>query len=357
MFIKINNFIKFCLKLLDTKSINNKEKASLIVKNKGISDLFRNRYVAITIIVVGMGLSLFLIIKASEENLVFFYTPSEIKDEKSLIGKKIRLGGMVLEGSVEKKPQETQFIITDYKKEIKVRYKGVLPDLFGEGQGVIVVGIYNGEIFKATEMLVKHDETYMPPEVVEALTNHGAESIDENEKKNIIGTDPINKAISKHYRGSPHPVIVNYPNKPEIYWHYPSEIIRKYINIDYKKKIQVAGVVKKKSLNLFKKTFIITDYDEEITVKYSGRKFPKLFEENLPILMIGSFTDKTNKYFITNDIITRCPFPKLLKMKSNGENGCCFRKKCCSIVRPETRGLHCSRKAHTLEARRRGLIE
>ena len=108
-----------------------------------------------------------------KSNLVFF-SPSEILNEEIPLQQKVRLGGMVKKGSIEKKAldyegkkiQQTSFIITDFKQEIRVEYKGILPDLFSEGQGVVVEGnLINDNSFNANIVLAKHDENYMPPEL------------------------------------------------------------------------------------------------------------------------------------------------------------------------------------------------
>ena len=111
-------------------------------------------------------------------NLVFFYSPTELIEKEKSISQKVRLGGMVKKNSVEKKMitendikiQKVTFKITDFKNEIIVSYKGILPDLFKEGQGVVVEGKLNDQkSFVALNVLAKHDETYMPPEVADAL--------------------------------------------------------------------------------------------------------------------------------------------------------------------------------------------
>ena len=109
-----------------------------------------------------------------KSNLVFFFSPSEILNKEISSQQKVRLGGMVKKGSIEKKPldfegkkiQQTSFIVTDFKKEIRVEYIGILPDLFSEGQGVVVEGnLINNNKFNANLVLAKHDENYMPPEL------------------------------------------------------------------------------------------------------------------------------------------------------------------------------------------------
>ena len=104
-----------------------------------------------------------------QDNILFFYTPSELTEKNINISKKIRLGGLVQENSIKRKDTKVNFIITDFKKKIKVSYIGILPDLFREGQGVIVKGYLKNNIFEATEVLAKHDENYMPPEIKKKL--------------------------------------------------------------------------------------------------------------------------------------------------------------------------------------------
>ncbi len=109
-----------------------------------------------------------------KSNLVFFFSPSEILEKKISSEQNVRLGGMVKKGSLVKKEitienkkiQETTFTITDFKKEVRIYYKGILPDLFGEGQGVVVEGnFFSASRFNAKVVLAKHDENYMPPEL------------------------------------------------------------------------------------------------------------------------------------------------------------------------------------------------
>ena len=104
-----------------------------------------------------------------QDNILFFYTPSEILQKDLKLNEKVRLGGLVEENSITRNDTKINFTITDLKKNIEVTYEGILPDLFREGQGVIVKGYLQNNIFKATEVLAKHDENYMPPEVKEAL--------------------------------------------------------------------------------------------------------------------------------------------------------------------------------------------
>ena len=106
-----------------------------------------------------------------QDNILFFYTPSEILQKNLKQNEKVRLGGLVEENSVVRNNIKINFTITDLKKNIEVSYEGILPDLFREGQGVIVKGYLQNNIFKATEVLAKHDENYMPPEIKKKLEN------------------------------------------------------------------------------------------------------------------------------------------------------------------------------------------
>ena len=104
-----------------------------------------------------------------QDNILFFYTPSEILQKNLKQNEKVRLGGLVEENSVVRNNIKINFTITDLKKNIEVSYEGILPDLFREGQGVIVNGYLKNNIFEASEVLAKHDENYMPPEIKKKL--------------------------------------------------------------------------------------------------------------------------------------------------------------------------------------------
>ena len=112
-----------------------------------------------------------IILIAMQDNILFFYTPSEILQKNLRQNEKVRLGGLVEENSIVRNDIKISFTITDLKKEIEVNYEGILPDLFREGQGVIVKGYLRNDIFQATEVLAKHDENYMPPEIKKKLEN------------------------------------------------------------------------------------------------------------------------------------------------------------------------------------------
>ena len=106
-----------------------------------------------------------LILYSLNSNLDLFFTPTELKNNNIPPEKRIKIGGMVLEGSVERNGSEISFVITDYENSIKVIFDGIVPDLFKEGSGVVALGFLNNKIFYAKEVLAKHDENYMPPNI------------------------------------------------------------------------------------------------------------------------------------------------------------------------------------------------
>ena len=128
------------------------------------------RFLFVTLILVTLILTVFLILKSLEENVVFFQSPTEIKTLTELDTNKIRVGGMVKKNSINVNSDEVNFIITDFKNEINVSYSGAVPNLFAEENGVVAEGfLKDRNFFSATKILAKHDENYMPPEVKEAL--------------------------------------------------------------------------------------------------------------------------------------------------------------------------------------------
>ena len=128
------------------------------------------RFLLITIILIILILSTFLILKSLEENVVYFQSPTDIKSLTEIEKNKIRVGGMVKENSIIINSNEVNFIITDFKNEINVSFTGAVPNLFLEGKGVVAEGFLKDKnFFSATKIMAKHDENYMPPEVKEAL--------------------------------------------------------------------------------------------------------------------------------------------------------------------------------------------
>ena len=127
----------------------------------------------ILLIFISSILTIFLVIKALEENVVYFKSPTEIKNLSELENKKIRVGGMVKKNSIITNDSDINFIITDYKNELVVSFKGSVPNLFEEGKGVVAEGFLKDRSYlKAVKILAKHDENYMPPEVSEALKDN-----------------------------------------------------------------------------------------------------------------------------------------------------------------------------------------
>jgi len=128
------------------------------------------RFFFVISIIIVLVLSVFLILKSLEENVVYFQSPSEINKFSELEKKKIRIGGMVKKNSISANSNEINFVITDFKHEINVNYSGVVPNLFEEGKGVVAEGfLKDRNYFLASKILAKHDENYMPPEVKAAL--------------------------------------------------------------------------------------------------------------------------------------------------------------------------------------------
>ena len=128
------------------------------------------RFFFITLILIILTLSIYLILKSLEENVVYFQSPSEIQNIAEFEKKKIRIGGMVKKNSILINTNEINFIITDFKNEINVTFTGAVPNLFEEEKGVVAEGfLKDRNLLSATKILAKHDENYMPPEVKAAL--------------------------------------------------------------------------------------------------------------------------------------------------------------------------------------------
>ena len=136
-----------------------------------LSKKVKSRIVFLVFLLLLATVIIFLILKSLEENVVYFFSPSEIYDKPNIsLNKKIRIGGLVKENSISKDQTSIKFIITDLKKEIIVSYSGSVPNLFSEGKGVIAEGeLKDKKYFVADKILAKHDENYMPPEVAKVL--------------------------------------------------------------------------------------------------------------------------------------------------------------------------------------------
>ncbi len=137
----------------------------------------KRKHKRLTFVVIALallGTAAGLVLMAFEDSIVFFYSPTDLVTKPTQPGQRLRLGGLVLEKSVEKKGDGvTLFTVTDTANTVKVSFKGILPDLFREGQGVVAEGRFDGATFRAEEVLAKHDENYMPPEVAEAIKKSG----------------------------------------------------------------------------------------------------------------------------------------------------------------------------------------
>ena len=134
----------------------------------------RNKRLLLALAVLaGLGGVVALVMNAFQSNLVFFYTPTQVEAKEAPAGKLFRLGGMVVAQSVRREGVRVEFDVTDTAKSVRVRYEGILPDLFKEGKGVVTQGRMQGEVFVAQEVLAKHDENYMPPEAQAALDRAG----------------------------------------------------------------------------------------------------------------------------------------------------------------------------------------
>ena len=127
--------------------------------------------ILVVLLVVGTSLAVYLGLKAFNENLLYFFSPTDVVNGKAPNGKSFRLGGLVANGSVKREGIKVAFDVTDNQNTFTVKYEGILPDLFREGQGIITTGSLKNGTFMATEVLAKHDENYMPPEVADALKN------------------------------------------------------------------------------------------------------------------------------------------------------------------------------------------
>ena len=130
------------------------------------------RGIGIGIIGAILGLAVMLTLTALEDTVVYFYDPSALA-EKPLDNRLIRVGGLVVEGSVDKGESTIKFSLSDGAASVDVAYSGILPDLFREGQGIIAEGRYDGKLFTAETVLAKHDENYMPKEIADSLKDKG----------------------------------------------------------------------------------------------------------------------------------------------------------------------------------------
>lgn len=144
----------------------------------------QQRMLAVGLAIAGIAIAAALTLRAFRDNMMFFVSVSEVVAGEYPQDRNFRVGGLVVEGSVQREPGslDVLFAVTDLRCEIDVTYTGVLPDLFREGQGVVAHGRMNADIFVADEVLAKHDENYMAPEVAESLAQHVSEQTDSMQK-------------------------------------------------------------------------------------------------------------------------------------------------------------------------------
>jgi len=138
----------------------------------------KRRLTVVVLIVAGIGAATALTLTAFQQNMLYFITPSEVKAGALPSEQRFRIGGLVVVDSVERDGVDVEFGLTDGNESVTVRYSGILPDLFREGQGIVALGtIRDNGVFSADEVLAKHDENYMPPEVAEALEKANPDTV------------------------------------------------------------------------------------------------------------------------------------------------------------------------------------
>jgi cytochrome c-type biogenesis protein CcmE len=132
----------------------------------------KRRLIAVVAVVAGAAAAVGLGLLAFQDNLLYYFSPTEVQAGEVPEGRVFRVGGMVMDGTVKREPgsMKVQFVVTDYGEQVTIEYEGILPDLFREGQGIIAQGkLDSNNLFVASEVLAKHDENYMPPEVADSL--------------------------------------------------------------------------------------------------------------------------------------------------------------------------------------------
>ncbi|WP_263263962.1 cytochrome c maturation protein CcmE [Pseudomonas sp. RIT-PI-S] len=141
-----------------------------------MNPLRRRRLAIILSLLAGVGLAAALALSALQRNINLFYTPTQIASGEAPHGQRIRAGGMVERGSLTRSSDslDVSFVVTDFNRSVTIHYRGILPDLFREGQGIVALGVLDANgVVQADEVLAKHDEKYMPPEVNKALKDSG----------------------------------------------------------------------------------------------------------------------------------------------------------------------------------------
>lgn len=139
----------------------------------------QRRLIGVVAIVAGVGIAVGLVLYALQQNVNLFYSPRQIQAGEAPEGRVIRVGGLVVDGSVQRDPEslDVSFAVTDNDATVTVLFSGILPDLFREGQGIVARGVLEGQGLRAQEVLAKHDENYMPPEVADSLRQAHVEGV------------------------------------------------------------------------------------------------------------------------------------------------------------------------------------
>jgi cytochrome c-type biogenesis protein CcmE len=145
----------------------------------------QKRMTFVAVLIAGVGIAITLALQAFNENLLYFFSPTQVMAGEAPKDHSFRLGGLVVDGSVKRDTDSLKisFDLTDTENTIEVNYEGILPDLFREGQGIVATGKLNNKTFMAAEVLAKHDENYMPPEVADTLKKAGVKKHNGNELK------------------------------------------------------------------------------------------------------------------------------------------------------------------------------
>lgn len=144
----------------------------------------QKRMVLVALVVIGVAAAATLALRAFNDNLLYYYSPSQVASGEAPSNRPFRVGGLVEKGSVQRTPGtlKVRFVLTDTRKEVPVVFTGILPDLFREGQGIVAHGRYIDGVFQADDVLAKHDENYMPPDVADSLKQAHAAAVKEREK-------------------------------------------------------------------------------------------------------------------------------------------------------------------------------
>ncbi|WP_461536380.1 cytochrome c maturation protein CcmE [Spongorhabdus nitratireducens] len=159
----------------------------------------KRRLIAVLLIVLGVALAAGLVLMALKENINLYYSPSQIAAGEVKEGQRLRGGGLVVPGSLKRSEDglDVEFEVTDNQAVVKVKYRGILPDLFREGQGIVVTGKMENGVINASEVLAKHDENYMPPEVQKAIDEAHPGAVENTPATGYGAEKPDAEAVKK----------------------------------------------------------------------------------------------------------------------------------------------------------------